>query len=34
MAYHTMVWLDNYSDYVEFLVNLQSISNMNDYSSA
>jgi hypothetical protein len=29
-----MVWLDNYSDYVEFLVNLQSISNMNDYSSA
>ena len=28
-----MVWVDNYADYVEFLTNLQSISNMNDYST-
>lgn len=33
MAFHTMVWVDNYVDYVEFLVNLQSISNLNDYGS-
>lgn len=33
MAFHTMIWLDNYTDYVEFLANLSSISNMNDYSS-
>ena len=28
-----MVWVDNYADYVEFLVNLQSISNLNDYGT-
>jgi hypothetical protein len=33
MAFHTMVWVDNYADYVEFLTNLQSISNLNDYST-
>lgn len=33
MAFHTMVWVDNYADYVEFLTNLQSISNMNDYGT-
>lgn len=33
MAFHTMVWVDNYVDYVEFLVNLQSISNLNDYGT-
>lgn len=33
MAFHTMVWVDNYADYVEFMTNLQSVSNMNDYST-
>lgn len=33
MAFHTMVWVDNYADYVDFLTNLQSISNLNDYST-
>ncbi len=33
MAFHTMVWVDNYADYVEFLINIQSLSNLNDYST-
>jgi hypothetical protein len=33
MAFHTMVWVDNYLDYVEFLNNLQTVSNMNDYGT-
>ena len=33
MAFHTMVWVDNYADYVEFLTNLQSVSNLNDYGT-
>lgn len=28
-----MVWVDNYFDYVEFMTNLQSVSNMNDYGT-
>lgn len=33
MAFHTMIWVDNYMDYVEFLINLQSVSNLNDYGT-
>ena len=33
MAFHTAIWLDNYTDYVSFLSDLDSVSNPNDYTS-
>lgn len=33
MAFHTTVWIDNYTDYVDFLLNLNSLSNLNDYNT-
>lgn len=33
MAFHTTIWIDNYSDYVNFLLDLSSVSNLTDYST-
>jgi hypothetical protein len=33
MAFHTTLWIDNYADYVDFLLNLNSVSNLTEYSS-
>lgn len=33
MSFHTAVWLDNYSDYVFFLNDLNSVSNFTDYNA-
>lgn len=32
MAFHTTIWLDNYTDYVTFLMDITSVSNLQDYS--
>lgn len=31
MSFHTAIWIDNYSDYVEFLLALEEFSGTNDY---
>lgn len=31
MSFHTAIWVDNYSDYVEFLLALEEFSGSNDY---
>ena len=33
MAFHTAVWMDNYADYVSFLTDLETVSNLNDYTT-
>lgn len=33
MAFHTAVWLDNFADYIKYLDDLSSVSNLNDYST-
>lgn len=32
MVFHTAVWMDNYIDYVSFLSDIDSISNLRDYT--
>ena len=32
MAFHTAVWMDNYVDYVSYLTDLDTVSNLNDYT--
>lgn len=32
MSFHTAVWLDNYTDYMFFLYDVNSISNPSDYN--
>jgi len=34
MAFHTAIWLTNYSEYVQWLSDIETFSNIHDYTAA